>query len=93
MTRFFMTINSAPSTEKRTERGGLEGGVTNGMPVVALIFMKPISTLARPLQSVDIQTKEPFNCAKRAHRLLRRPGGGRRRRGNDGDRSGAGDAG
>lgn len=49
---------------KTNRAGGLEGGVTNGMPVVALIAMKPISTLARPLQSVDIQTKEPFIAQK-----------------------------
>jgi len=38
--------------------GGLEGGVTNGQPVVVRAAMKPISTLRKPLQSVDIATKE-----------------------------------
>ena len=38
--------------------GGLEGGMTNGMPVVVKGTMKPISTLLRGLPSVDLNTKE-----------------------------------
>ncbi len=38
--------------------GGLEGGVTNGQPLVVRAAMKPLSTLRRPLRSVDIATKE-----------------------------------
>jgi len=37
--------------------GGLEGGMTNGMPVVVRGAMKPISTLGKPLRSVDLNTK------------------------------------
>ena len=36
--------------------GGLEGGVTNGQPLVARLTLKPISTLRRPLPSVDLDT-------------------------------------
>ncbi|MBI2842338.1 MAG: chorismate synthase [Armatimonadetes bacterium] len=39
--------------------GGLEGGVTNGEPVVVRAAMKPIPTLIRRLRSVDTRTKEP----------------------------------
>jgi len=39
--------------------GGLEGGVTNGADVVLTAFMKPISTLARGLPSVDLDSLEP----------------------------------
>ena len=39
--------------------GGLEGGMTNGMPVVVRGAMKPISTLGKPLRSVDLNTKAP----------------------------------
>jgi chorismate synthase len=39
--------------------GGLEGGMTNGMPVVVRGAMKPISTLGKPLRSVDLNSKEP----------------------------------
>ena len=39
--------------------GGLEGGVTNGEDVVIRVAAKPISTLNRPLKTVDVVTKEP----------------------------------
>ncbi len=39
--------------------GGLEGGMTNGRPVIVRGAMKPISTLGKPLKSVDLNTKEP----------------------------------
>ncbi|MFT3787505.1 MAG: chorismate synthase [Tepidisphaeraceae bacterium] len=39
--------------------GGLEGGMTNGMPVVVRGAMKPISTLGKPLRSIDLNTKKP----------------------------------
>jgi chorismate synthase len=38
--------------------GGLEGGVTNGEPLVVRVAMKPLSTLMQPLDSVNIRTKE-----------------------------------
>jgi chorismate synthase len=38
--------------------GGLEGGMTNGRPVVVRGAMKPISTLGKPLKSIDLNTKE-----------------------------------
>lgn len=38
--------------------GGLEGGMTNGQPLVVRAAKKPISTLARPLESVNLATKE-----------------------------------
>jgi len=39
--------------------GGIEGGVSNGEPVVVRAGMKPLPTLMRPLRSVDLQTGEP----------------------------------
>lgn len=49
---------------RRTNRlGGFEGGMTNGMPIVVKGVMKPIPTLYKPLQSVDIETKESFNAS------------------------------
>jgi chorismate synthase len=39
--------------------GGLEGGMTNGQPIVVRGAMKPISTLGKPLMSVDLNTREP----------------------------------
>lgn len=49
---------------RRTNRlGGFEGGMTTGMPIVVKGVMKPIPTLYKPLQSVDIETKETFNAS------------------------------
>ena len=48
---------------KTNNAGGLEGGMTNGMPVIIRVGMKPIPTLRRPLMSVDINTKKPFSAA------------------------------
>lgn len=39
--------------------GGLEGGTTNGQPVVVRAAMKPISTLRKPLESVNLKTRKP----------------------------------
>jgi len=44
--------------------GGLEGGITNGMPIVVRCAMKPIPTLTKPLRSVDIQTKQEVRAGK-----------------------------
>ncbi|WP_040228355.1 chorismate synthase [Bhargavaea cecembensis] len=43
--------------------GGFEGGMTTGMPIVVRGVMKPIPTLYKPLESVDIDTKEPFKAS------------------------------
>lgn len=49
---------------RRTNRaGGLEAGVTNGEDLVAVVYMKPISTLARGLDSVDLETGEAVRSA------------------------------
>jgi chorismate synthase len=46
---------------RKTNRlGGFEGGMTTGMPIVVRGVMKPIPTLYKPLESVDIDSKEPF---------------------------------
>ncbi len=42
--------------------GGLEGGMSNGMPIIVNGVMKPIPTLYKPLDSVDIDTKAPFKA-------------------------------
>ena len=47
---------------KTNNAGGLEGGITNGQPIVVRVAMKPISTLYNPKKSVDIETKEPFDA-------------------------------
>jgi chorismate synthase len=51
-------------TRPTNNMGGVEGGITNGEPVVVRAAMKPIPTLARPLPSVDLATKQPFDAQK-----------------------------
>jgi chorismate synthase len=43
-------------TRAGNNAGGFEGGMTNGQPVVVRVAMKPLSTLMKPMRSVDIQT-------------------------------------
>ena len=43
--------------------GGIEAGMTNGQPIVLRAAMKPISTLQKPLESVDLQTGEPSTAS------------------------------
>jgi len=50
-------------TRPTNHAGGIEGGITNGSPVIVRGFMKPIATLKKALPSVDVNTKEPFLAA------------------------------
>lgn len=50
-------------SRKSNHLGGFEGGMTNGMPIVVRGVMKPIPTLYKPLQSVDIDTKKPYKAS------------------------------
>ncbi|MCA9227919.1 MAG: chorismate synthase, partial [Planctomycetales bacterium] len=43
--------------------GGLEAGMTNGQPLVIRAAKKPISTLAKPLESINLATKEAEEAA------------------------------
>ncbi|MBE6473932.1 MAG: chorismate synthase [Coriobacteriaceae bacterium] len=51
-------------TRSSNNAGGLEGGMTTGMPLVATCAMKPIPTLMTPLQTVDLDTLEPAAASK-----------------------------
>jgi chorismate synthase len=57
--------NGALSPIYRTTNnaGGIEGGMSNGEPIVLRAAMKPIPTLYKPLRSVDMKTHEPFEAA------------------------------
>ena len=55
-------LSGTPSlgfTRPRNNAGGLEAGMTNTQPIIIRAAKKPISTLARPLESVNLQTKQP----------------------------------
>ena len=50
-------------TRSTNNLGSFEGGMTTGMPIIVRGVMKPIPTLYKPLKSVDIETKEPFQAS------------------------------
>ena len=50
-------------TRRSNRAGGIEGGVTNGEDVIVRGYLKPISTLRRPLESVDFETRETVKAA------------------------------
>jgi len=57
------------SSEKRFYRrtnnaGGIEGGMSNGEPIILRAAMKPISTLGKPLRSVNLVTKEEVKATR-----------------------------
>ncbi|HEX6388201.1 MAG TPA: chorismate synthase, partial [Solirubrobacteraceae bacterium] len=50
---------------RQTNRaGGVEGGMSNGEPLIVRGALKPISTLTKPLRSVDIETHEPAQALR-----------------------------
>lgn len=55
---------SAGFTRASNNAGGLEGGMTTGMPLIVTCAMKPIPTLMNPLQTVDLDTLEPVEASK-----------------------------
>jgi chorismate synthase len=58
-------IKQSGETYRKTNRaGGLEGGVTNGQPLVIRGAMKPLSTLMKPLRSVDVKTKKAVEARR-----------------------------
>jgi chorismate synthase len=57
-------VGGHPGFYRKTNyAGGVEGGITNGMPIILRVAMKPIPTLRKPLRSIDIITKEPVEAA------------------------------
>ncbi|MDG2013178.1 MAG: chorismate synthase [Pirellulaceae bacterium] len=50
-------------TRPTNNAGGLEAGMTNGQPLVLRAAMKPISTLQKPLDSIDMETKQPSRAS------------------------------
>jgi len=45
---------------KTNNAGGIEGGMSNGQPIILRAAMKPIPTLLKPLESIDLATKQPM---------------------------------
>ena len=59
-------------TRPENHAGGLEGGISNGEDLVVRGYLKPISTLRRPLQSVHMETKESVKAAYELQRTGKR---------------------
>lgn len=49
-----ITINGKGFSRRTNHSGGIEGGISNGLPILVRTAMKPISTLAKPLKSIDL---------------------------------------
>ncbi len=54
---------SSRFTRKSNRAGGLEGGISNGEDILVRGYVKPISTLRRPLESINLETKETATAA------------------------------
>ena len=54
-------------THKTNNAGGIEGGISNGEPIIVKIAMKPIATLGTPLDTVDIKTKKKTEAQVERH--------------------------
>lgn len=52
---------------KTNNAGGIEGGITNGEPIIVRIAMKPIATLGKPLSTIDIKTKKKVEAQVERH--------------------------
>ena len=63
-------------TRKTNRAGGLEGGITNGEDLVVRGYLKPISSLRRPLESVDFESKETVKAAYERSDVCVLPAGG-----------------
>jgi chorismate synthase len=50
-------------TRPSNHAGGVEGGISNGQDIIVRGYLKPISTLRRPLPSVDFETREPVQAS------------------------------
>jgi len=63
-------------TRKSNHAGGIEGGISNGEDIVVRGYLKPISTLRQPLESVDFETKETVKAAYERSDVCVVPAGG-----------------
>jgi len=61
---------------RRNNAGGLEGGITTGEPLVVRVAMKPLSSLTRPLDSVDVRTGQPAKAERERSDLCAVPAAG-----------------
>lgn len=53
------SASSLPFYRKTNRMGGIEGGISNGEDIICRVYHKPLSTLGKPLNTVDLKTKKP----------------------------------
>lgn len=63
MDEIFYSFEASGFYRKTNNAGGIEGGMSNGMPAIIRAAMKPIPTLRKPLKSIDIITKKEIEAA------------------------------
>jgi chorismate synthase len=51
-------------TRKTNRAGGVEGGISNGMPIIVRAAMKPIATLMSPIESVDLNSMKKVDARR-----------------------------
>jgi chorismate synthase len=68
--------NSKSFTRPTNRAGGIEGGISNGEEIRVRGYLKPISTLRQPLESVDVDTKESSRAAFERSDVTAVPAGG-----------------
>ncbi|MCK7528748.1 MAG: chorismate synthase [Ignavibacteriales bacterium] len=56
-----ITIDGKSFSRKTNHSGGIEGGISNGLPIIIRAAMKPISTLAKPLNSIDLSSMKKLS--------------------------------
>jgi chorismate synthase len=70
-------VPGAEGVERLTDRaGGLEGGITTGQPLRVSAMLKPISSLTRPLRTIDTETGEPAEAINQRSDVCAVPAGG-----------------
>lgn len=69
-------LNQKSFARSSNRAGGLEGGITNGQDIIVRGYLKPISTLRRPLLTADLNTKEAVKAAYERSDVCVVPAGG-----------------
>ena len=64
-------------TRESNSAGGIEARISNGRPIVVRAALKPISTLGKPVESVDLRTKKPCDASYERSDVMAVPAAGR----------------